>query len=60
MDNQQKNDFNEMNQQNNKDDKFSKNDLEFLKQIGALAREFQTEYNSLKEQGQESTYQRTK
>ena len=40
------------------EEKYSKKDLEFLRQIGDIAREFQTEYNSIKEQ--DSTYQRTK
>ena len=40
MDNQQKNNFNEKEQ--NIDGKYSRSDLEFLRQIGEIAREFQT------------------
>ena len=58
MDNQQKNNFNEKEQ--NIDEKYSRIDLEFLRQIGEIAREFQTEYNALKSNEQESSYQRSK
>lgn len=58
MDNQVKNDINESKKEIVFEEKYSKKDLEFLRQIGDIAREFQTEYNSIKEQ--DSTYQRTK
>lgn len=44
----------------NLDKMYTKEDLEFLKQIGDIAREFQTQYNASKAQEAETTNQRTK
>lgn len=60
MDNQVKNDVKELTKDLNLDQNYTKDDLEFLRQIGDIAREFQTEYNAIKEQETESTYQRSK
>ncbi len=60
MDNQVKSDFNEKIKNINLDKMYSKEDLEFLKQLGEIAREFQTQYNAEKAQEADPTHQRTK
>ena len=60
MDNQVKSDFNEKIKNINLDKTYSKEDLEFLKQIGDIARAFQTQYNAEKTQEAPTTNQRIK
>ena len=60
MNNQVKNDETEVTKDLNLDQNFTIDDLEVLRQIGDIAREFQSEYNAIKDQETESTYQRTK
>ena len=60
MDNQVKSDFNEKIKNINLDNRYSKEDLDFLKQIGEMAREFQNQYNAEKVQVGETTHQKTK
>lgn len=60
MDNQQqKNDNKKIIDNSSFEDEFLKSDLEYLKQLGDLAREFKTQYNAIKEET-ETNYQRKK
>ena len=57
---QEKNDNEQNVDKNSFDSKYNSNDLDYLKQLGDIAREFQNQFDILKKEEIENAYQRKK